>query len=543
MVIDPGFHRGEGEDSAASLSTARRRLNLGRHASSPAPGREFLTALVLLFTVVGAATAGAESILSWRDDLDSKDKARVAKVTAPATDFAAPEHFERMSSGAATSQATPNRDAFSHPLANLGFEGERDFKLGNGLFRKTWVSSPSSTQASDGLGPLFNARACQECHLKDGRGSPPMGMDGRAVSMFLRLSVPPGSHVEREALASKAMLRIPEPTYGGQLQNFAVPGIAAEGEMRIAYEEVPVVLNGGETVSLRKPTYSVDGLGYGPMSKDVMLSPRVAPPMIGVGLLEQIHPGDIMANSDPDDADGDGISGKPSFVRDPVSGEITLGRFGWKASTPDVRAQSADAFSGDIGISTPDAPANHGDCTPAQAACRDAPSGVQQRLGSVEAPDPVLDLVTFYSRNLAVPARRDVDDPQVLAGKALFYDFGCADCHRPKYVTRRDAPQPEHRFQLIWPYTDLLLHDMGEGLADHAPVGDASGTEWRTAPLWGIGLTETVNGHTQFLHDGRARNLLEAILWHGGEAEMARERVVAATPDERRALIRFLESL
>lgn len=170
-------------------------------------------------------------------------------------------------------------------------------------------------------------------------------------------------------------------------------------------------------------------------------------------------------------------------------------------------------------------------------------SGVQERLGDTEAPDPVLDLVAFYSRNLAVPARRDIDDPIVLEGKALFHDAGCASCHTPKFVTRRDAPQPAHRFQLIWPYSDLLLHDLGEGLADNAPVGDADGYEWRTPPLWGIGLTETVSGHTLFLHDGRARNLLEAILWHGGEAEKARDRVVAMMPDERAALIRFLESL
>jgi CxxC motif-containing protein (DUF1111 family) len=230
------------------------------------------------------------------------------------------------------------------------------------------------------------------------------------------------------------------------------------------------------------------------------------------------------------------------MVRDPETGDLTLGRFGWKASVPTVEAQSAHAFSGDIGISTPLDPDSSGECSAAQAACRDAPTGVQPRLGDVEAPDPVLDLVAFYSRNLAVPARRDVDDPEVLAGKALLYDFGCASCHRPKYVTSRKAAQPEHRFQLIWPYTDLLLHDMGDGLADNRPVGDAGGSEWRTAPLWGIGLTETVSGHTYFLHDGRARNLLEAILWHGGEAEAARDRVAEATPDERQALIRFLES-
>ncbi|MCB1487545.1 MAG: thiol oxidoreductase [Bauldia sp.] len=502
---------------------------------------EFVVLACLAAVTAGGAVSAA--LLTYRDDLNETDQARVAAVTAPTTDFTVPEKFERMSAGAATANARPNNNAFSFPLGNLSFAGEQDFKLGNGLFKKVWVSAPSSTQASDGLGPLFNARACQRCHLKDGRGHPPLTPDEPPSSMFLRLSVPPRTDAEREALASKALLRVPEPTYGGQFQNFAVQGVPAEGKVDITYEDVPVALNGGETVILRKPHYGVSDLGYGPIDPDVMLSPRVAPPMIGVGLLEAIHPGDILAKADPDDRDGDGISGKPSMVRDPESGEIVLGRFGWKASTSTVKAQTADAFSGDIGISTPLVPAAYGECTEAEAICRNAPNGVQERLGDVEAPDPVLDLVTFYSRNLGVPPRRDIDDPQVLHGKELFYEFGCVSCHTPKYVTSRDAPQPEHRFQLIWPYTDLLLHDMGEGLSDGRPVGDATGSEWRTAPLWGIGLTETVSGHTLFLHDGRARNLLEAVLWHGGEAEAARDAVVAATPDDRAALIRFLESL
>jgi CxxC motif-containing protein (DUF1111 family) len=507
-----------------------------RQSQLPLVGLAALAVLAASGTVFGGA-------LLHRSDLSDADRARVAAITAPASDFSKPEPYEKMSAGATTSIATPNRDAFSHSSANLTFEGERDFKIGNGLFRKVWVSSPSSTQASDGLGPLFNARACQNCHLKDGRGRPPETAGEAAVSMFLRLAVPPSTDAEREALATKAVLRLPEPTYGGQLQNFAVPGIPAEGRMVVTYEEVPVALAGGETASLRKPTYSVAGLAYGPMAPGTTLSPRVAPPMIGVGLLEAIHPDDILARADPDDADDDGISGKPSMVRDPETGEIALGRFGWKASAPSVRVQSSGAFSGDIGIATPLDPAPYGDCTEAEAACRAAPDGVQERLGPVEAPDPVLDLVTFYSRNLAVPARRDVGDPEVLRGKALFYAYGCAACHTPKYVTRRDAPQQEHRFQLIWPYTDLLLHDMGEGLADGQTVGDAGGSEWRTAPLWGIGLTKTVSGHTYFLHDGRARSLLEAVLWHGGEAQAARDAVAAATPAERQALIRFLESL
>ncbi len=225
------------------------------------------------------------------------------------------------------------------------------------------------------------------------------------------------------------------------------------------------------------------------------------------------------------------------------SGELTLGRFGWKAQTPSIRQQAADAFAGDIGISTPEVPNHWGDCTAAEKACLAMPNGVQERLGPVEAPPPVMDLVTFYSQNLAVPARRDLDKPDVLAGKKLFYEIGCISCHTPKFVTRRDTPNKAQAFQLIWPYSDFLLHDMGPGLADGQAVGDATGSEWRTPPLWGIGLTETVNGNTFFLHDGRARTLTEAILWHGGEAQKARDRFAAADAADRDALIKFLESL
>jgi CxxC motif-containing protein (DUF1111 family) len=361
--------------------------------------------------------------------------------------------------------------------------------------------------------------------------------------MFLRLARDAESAGEEAALAKKAALNFPDPVYGGQLQDLAVPGLAAEGKMAIVYEEKPVTLADGTALSLRKPSYSISGLSLGPLHPATTLSPRVTPPMIGLGLVEQIHPADILAMADPDDRDGDGISGKASIVSDPVSGEPALGRFGWKASTPSIRQQSAEAFAGDIGISTPDAPRHWGDCSGAQKDCLALPNGVQERLGETEAPDPVLDLVTFYSQNLAVPARRDVGKPEVLAGKQVFYQLGCASCHTPKFVTRRDAPNKAHAFQLIWPYSDFLLHDMGEGLADGQSVGDATGREWRTPPLWGIGLTERVSGHTFFLHDGRARNLAEAILWHGGEARSSRDGFAALPKSDRDALIKFLASL
>ncbi|PHQ69647.1 MAG: thiol oxidoreductase [Sneathiella sp.] len=447
-----------------------------------------------------------------------------------------------MSAGAATTTASPTRDVFSQHSANLGFAGQEKFKLGNGLFRKLWVSSPSSTQASDGLGPLFNARSCQRCHLKDGRGHPPEHADDTATSMFLRLSVPPRTDAERAAIKQGLIALVPEPTYGTQLQDFSIPELQAEGRMSISYEEIEIFLNGGESVFLRAPTYEIKDLAYGPAAEDVMLSPRVAPPMIGLGLLGAIHPSDILANADPMDKNQDDISGKVSWVG-PATGKRELGRFGWKASTPTVLQQSAGAFAGDIGISSEIAPRHFGDCTKNQPECLSLPTGVQKRLGDTEAPAPVLDLVAFYSKNLAVPARRNVSDPDVLAGKKVFYEIGCVGCHRAKYVTSREAEQKEHQFQLIWPYTDLLLHDMGEGLADGRPVGSASGTEWRTAPLWGIGLTKTVSGHTYFLHDGRARNLTEAILWHGGEAIGAQQKFVDLPPNDRENLIKFLESL
>jgi CxxC motif-containing protein (DUF1111 family) len=274
-----------------------------------------------------------------------------------------------------------------------------------------------------------------------------------------------------------------------------------------------------------------------------MLSPRVAPPMIGLGLLEAVADADILARADPDDADGDGISGRPNRVWSADREAIVPGRFGWKAGEPTIDQQGSHAMAGDIGIANPLAPAAWGDCTAAQAACRAAPDGNSPRYDGLEASRQMMDQILFYARNLAVPARRGADDPTVLRGKQLFYESGCAGCHVPKLATRRDWEVPALAGQLIWPYSDLLLHDMGEALADDRPEGVASGREWRTPPLWGIGLTEDVNGHTYFLHDGRARNLTEAILWHGGEAQAARDAFAGMTKADRDTMLAFLSSL
>ncbi len=470
------------------------------------------------------------------------EAARIAEVTGTPTDFSSAWPFEENQGGAATVPAMNNADAFSQPSGNMPFEDELDFRLGNGLFRRLWVSAPSSTLASDGLGPIYNARSCQRCHLKDGRGHPPNSEDDSAVSMFLRISIPGGAE-DGIAEIEDYLATLPDPNYGTQLQDFSLPGHAPEYQLEITYEEVEIALSGGQSASLRRPTYTAANLGYGPLHPEAMLSPRVAPQMIGLGLLEAIPAADILANADPDDADGNGISGRPNIVWSIEFDQPMLGRFGLKAGNPTIRQQSAGAFAGDIGISNPLFPEPWGECTGLQEPCLAARHGNDPEQNGFEIDAEGLDLVTFYSQNLAVPARRNVSDPEVLRGREVFFETGCNSCHVPNFVTHRLADQPEQSFQLIWPYTDLLLHDMGEGLADYRPEARATGQEWRTPPLWGVGLTEQVSGHTYFLHDGRARNLLEAVLWHGGEAAVQRDTVISMPPDDRAALIQFLESL
>ncbi|WP_296057739.1 di-heme oxidoredictase family protein [uncultured Amphritea sp.] len=469
----------------------------------------------------------------------------IAVSATAAPDCSQPQPGEALPGGSTTHHKQRNINAFSQSSANMSFENELNFKLGNGIFKKIWVPAPSSTTASDGLGPLYNARACQRCHLKDGRGHPPEANwpEDNAVSMFLRLSIPPQNDAQRQLLESGRAGVIPEPTYGGQLQDLAINGLSGEGRMVINYTETTVSLADGTQVSLRQPEYSVASLSYGPLHPQTMLSPRIAPPMIGLGLLEAVTAADIEALSDPEDLDNDGISGRTNRVWNSLTGQLDLGRFGWKAGNPTLIQQAAGAFNGDMGISTPFVPAAAGDCTTQQADCLIQPNGNTAQQDNAEASEAMVKLVEFYSRNLAPPARPDFDKPEVLKGKMVFHQSGCAACHQPTFSTATRIDMPEQSDQQIWPYTDLLLHDMGKALADNRPEFMASGSEWRTPPLWGIGLTQTVNGHTYFLHDGRARNLLEAILWHGGEAQTSRDHVIKLPVAERTALITFLESL
>jgi CxxC motif-containing protein (DUF1111 family) len=450
--------------------------------------------------------------------------------------FTQPEPGEQLSAGAATVNKT-DRNAFSLPSANLSPSRRLDFSVGNSFFRNPWVIAPSTTTARDGLGPLFNTNACQNCHIKDGRGHPPEPGDSNAVSMLVRLSIP-NDPAYAQRIAQLGLL--PEPVYGAQLQDMAVPGVAPEGRVRVEYDAMTLHFRDGTPIHLRRPTLQITHLGYGPMHPQTRASARIAPPMIGLGLLEAIPAAAILANADPDGKNGTGVSGRANWVWDDAQQKTVLGRFGWKAGQPGINQQNSHALAGDMGLTT--SLNRSDDCTVTQTDCLNAPNGMGPE-GEPEVSDNILRLITFYTRNLGVPARRDVGGEQVLLGKTLFFKAGCQQCHTPQFTTGPNASEPELANQLIRPYTDLLLHDMGEGLADNVSEFQATGQEWRTPPLWGIGLTQTVSGHTQFLHDGRARSLMEAVLWHGGEAQAAQRQVLAFDETQRAALLAFLNSL
>lgn len=507
------------------------------------PALLLVSFLLATLTSPSAFALDREAVPSIRDDLTAKDLARVQAITKPTTSFEEAERFEKLSAGRASGSAEPAQAAYSHPNLPLSSEDRQTFQLGFSIFKKLWVSSPASTKASDGLGPLYNARSCLRCHPRNGRGHPPTPGEFDSRTFLLRLSVPPSTKAEKAKLANKEINSLPDPVYGGQLQDRALPGLPAEARIHVRYDKSNVTLADGELVELRRPTFSLSDYGYGKPSTGMLMSPRIATAMIGLGLIDAIHPADIVSLADPEDGDGDGISGKVNWVPHTRGGALKIGRFGWKATEPTVYQQSAHAAVGDIGLSVAILPSHVGDCTKAQTSCKRFPHGGQANLGGLELPAEAMDLLYAYSANLAVPERRDEDEAQVLAGKKVFYETGCIACHRPKYVTSRDADLKQHRFQLIWPYSDFLLHDMGPDLADDRPIGDASGSEWRTAPLWGIGLAQKVDPEARFLHDGRARTLLEAVLWHGGEAQAARDKVVEMPKAQREALLAFLNSL
>lgn len=438
-------------------------------------------------------------------------------------DGAAGEVEDRALSGGEGTVFDATRNAYALSLRNLAGDKKPDFFVGNSFFNDNWVTAPASTTTRDGLGPLFNARSCSSCHPRDGRGQPVEEGGAVSVGLLFRLSAPDGT---------------PEPGYGEQLQPQAISGVPPEARPSVRYEEVRGAFKDGTAYVLTRPVYSFDELAYGPMVAGVLVSPRVAPAVFGLGLLEAIPEEALVARADEDDADGDGISGRANYVEDVEAKVERLGRFGWKANQPSLRQQNAGAFAGDLGITSPlfAGPL----CEAGQEACLVSADGGDA--DGFELDGERLDKVTLYTQALAVPARRGVGEPEVERGEALFHGAGCAGCHVSRWVTGRGAIE-EVSGQVIYPYTDLLLHDMGPELADGRPDGLASGSEWRTPPLWGLGLLGVVNRHTRLLHDGRARSVEEAILWHGGEGEAARERYKAMSAAERAALLTFMGSL
>ncbi len=428
--------------------------------------------------------------------------------------------------GGAASRADRSTDAFRLPPPKLDAELLARFFAGQRLFNLGWVAAPSPLVETDGLGPTFNRVACGRCHERDGRGRPPVAPDAPMLSMLLRLAVP---GTNRHGGPK------PHPAYGDQLQDHAIPGVKPEGRAAIAWREIAGRYGDGTPYRLRAPRLVLKDLAFGPPGPGLRLSARVAPQLTGMGLLAGVPAKTILAGADPDDRDRDGISGRPNRVWDRAARRTVLGRFGWKAGQPSLAQQTARALSADMGLTSRLYPAPN--CPPVQTACRKAPSG-----GDPEVSDRQRADIVFYISLLAVPERRGADTAPVKRGETLFSAIGCAACHRPTLATGPNKV-PALSNQTIHPFTDLLLHDMGRGLADGFAEYAASGREWRTPPLWGIGLFRTVNGHNLYLHDGRARSLAEAILWHGGEAERARERFRTLPKADRDAVIAFLESL
>lgn len=423
--------------------------------------------------------------------------------------------------GGGTTLFETHTNAFSLPAPGLDPQSLQEHLEGDVFFEDVFVKAPSPI--NPGLGPIFNNNSCIQCHPNDGRAKMPENFD--LSNGFFLLTSMPGQDAHGGPL--------PVPGFGIQIQNQAVFGFQPEAKIQVRYEYSNVSLSDGTVVELRKPLFSLKKT-YIPMPAGAMFSPRMSMPVFGLGLVEAIPDSRLLALADPNDQDGDGISGRVNRVWNPETQQTEIGRFGWKAGTSTIRHQSAAAYSRDMGITNVLFPIETGyGQTNGNDGLRDDP----------ELPTKVLDAVSLYCRTLAVPAARDTKAPNVRRGYTLFTQtLDCARCHTPSHTTGPSNIQALAN-QKFWPFSDFLLHDMGESLADHRPEYQASGTEWRTRPLWGIGLTSLINGHTNFLHDGRARNITEAILWHGGEAQTAREKFRKLKANDRQALLDFLESL
>jgi CxxC motif-containing protein (DUF1111 family) len=424
----------------------------------------------------------------------------------------------------------PPEAVYMQPVPGLTHSQLQKFKAGEKQFKAPWVVFPL-LGGEWGLGPTFLANACVGCHVQAGRGRTFDQPGAIAFHQLLRLSLP-GEGADGGPL--------PHPNYGDQLQVFGVnvglkenlkPG---EAELYVDWLDESVTLPDGTQVALRKPSIRIEKPNFGPIDANVLTSLRNTQVVFGMGYLEAVTEADILALAEVQRTQG--LNGRPNYVRDDIGQRTALGRFGWKANQPSVRQQIAAAFHGDMGVTS--SLYIEENCPPVQTACRAMPPGNRPELL-----DYSWDELNFWSVALDAPPARDQDNPQIIRGRETFEKARCAQCHVPEMRTGDYPLLPAISKKTFRAYTDLLLHDMGDGLADGRPDFKAGPRDWRTAPLWGIGLSAQVNGSTNLLHDGRARNVLEAILWHGGEAKASRDLFAGLSKQERDDLIAFVNSL
>ena len=417
--------------------------------------------------------------------------------------------------GGETTVESVTANAFTFPSTNLTGSAVDKHAAGDAAFEATFVSAPAAVNG--GVGPIFNNTSCEACHPANGRSR----------------QLP--AHISAPGLDGKGR---PQPVdgFGTSLEERSLLDVPNEADLNVTYRDSTVTLSGGETVMLRVPSYSVAD-AYRPFPADAQVSPRAALPVFGLGLLEAIPAATLRRWARDQAADGDAVSGEVNEVWNEIEQERQVGRFGWKALAASLREQTAGAYHLDMGVTSPFRLTESGAGQPPHEEADSLDNDPEVSRETVNE-------ATFYVQTLGVPARRGTDDPRVQRGEKLFEEVGCATCHRPEATSGSFPEVPSVENQRFAPYTDLLLHDMGPALSDGRPVFDASGREWRTPPLWGLGLRELVQGHNTLLHDGRARTIREAILWHGGEAEPAREQFrTQLSKQEREDLIAFLKSL
>lgn len=396
---------------------------------------------------------------------------------------------------------------FATLLDNLPLETFQRVSRGREFFVADWEPNNTGRELLNGLGPMFHTTSCAGCHPPSGR--PPSLLDGGGVGPGLLL---------RLQRVSDGVAMGPDPVYGSQLQPLATSGVPREG--------TPLWAQNDDEFS-----FHVETLGYGPLHDDTRLGPRLSPQLTGMGLLDRVPSELIREREDPDDADGDGISGRVNWLD---ADQTVFGRYGWKANVATLDQQVAGAFRSDMGLTSSLSPVD--DCTESQSECVATPHG-----GAPEVDADAIEAVSSYLHMLAVPERNATDEGTLRAGYAQFVAVGCESCHRATLHTRA-AETDALSDQTIHPFTDLLLHDMGPGLADGIPDGSASGAEWRTPPLWGVGRVAREPA-SRFLHDGRAATIHEAIRAHGGEASDAALRYTQLPSEQREALLAFLHSL